>query len=78
MTNPHIAFGSGIHNCMGAAHARLLVRSLLKKLTENVASIEILDAERKIEREKDYERKNAYDSLTVRIHSKTGYRSGAP
>ena len=32
--NPHVSFGNGIHNCMGAAHARLIVRTLLAKLSE--------------------------------------------
>ena len=27
--NPHVAFGFGTHLCLGAPHARLLLRSLL-------------------------------------------------
>jgi cytochrome P450 len=68
--NPHLAFGTGIHNCLGAAHARLIVRTLLSKLSQLSESITIVDAERKVEKEADYERVNAYDSLTVRIKLK--------
>ncbi len=66
--NPHIAFGSGIHLCPGAAHARLIVRSLLKQLCARVERITLLEAVPNIERESDYERRNAYHSLTVRLH----------
>ncbi|MFC7336630.1 cytochrome P450 [Haloferula chungangensis] len=65
--NPHIAFGNGIHNCLGAPHARLIVRSLLKKLCELTSSITILEAKPKIEREAAYERHNAYHELRVEV-----------
>lgn len=65
--NPHIAFGSGTHICLGAAHARLIVRTLLRKLCELTSGIERLSAERKIEKEADYERANAFHQLTVRM-----------
>ncbi len=65
--NPHLAFGAGIHNCLGAAHARLIVKTLLRKLSELSESITLVAAERKVEKEADYERENAYDSLTVSI-----------
>ena len=65
--NPHIAFGSGAHLCLGAAHARLIVRTLLKKFCELTASTTILSAEPKVEREMHYERTNAYHRLTVKI-----------
>ena len=67
--NPHVAFGFGPHLCLGAAHARLVVRSLLKCLCEQVGSIETLAAEEKVEREECYDRPLAYDSLTVRFAS---------
>ncbi|HEY1787017.1 MAG TPA: cytochrome P450 [Verrucomicrobiae bacterium] len=65
--NPHVAFGSGVHSCLGALHARQLVRSLLHWLCERVATIEILDFEPHREREAHYERQVGYDSLTVRM-----------
>jgi len=65
--NPHLAFGFGAHLCLGAPHARLLVRTLLQKLAERVGSIEVLGAEERIEREAKYERIVGYDTLTVRL-----------
>ncbi len=63
--NPHLSFGFGAHLCLGAAHARLIVRSLLETLTDRVAEIKVLEAREHIEHEARYERWNGYDSLTV-------------
>lgn len=65
--NPHVAFGFGTHLCLGAAHARLVVRSLLRCLCEQVAEIAPITAKEKIEREERYNRPLAYESLTVRF-----------
>lgn len=65
--NPHVAFGFGPHLCLGASHARLVVRSLLKCLCEQVGRIETLASEKKVEREASYSRPLAWDSLTVRF-----------
>ncbi len=63
--NPHIAFGSGPHTCVGALHARLLVRTLLRQLCERTEAIRILGSEPHVEREADYERRVGYESLVV-------------
>lgn len=68
--NPHLSFGSGIHNCLGAAHARELTKSLLRHLSEKVSRIEIIEAVECVEREADYTRQVGYDHLKVRL---TGY-----
>ena len=68
--NPHVAFGFGPHLCLGAAHARLVVRGLLKCLCEQVGAIETLAAAEKVEREARYDRPLAYDSLTVRFSAR--------
>ena len=65
--NPHVAFGFGTHLCLGAAHARLIVRSLLKCLCEQVSTIATLGEEKKVEREERYNRRLAYESLNVRF-----------
>lgn len=65
--NPHVAFGIGTHFCLGAPHARLLVRSLLKKLTERVAYVTILGEQAHVEHEERYQRTVGYDSLTVKL-----------
>ena len=65
--NPHLAFGSGIHLCPGAAHARLIVRSVLRYLCTNVKSITLGESVPNMEMESAYQRQNGYDSLTVRL-----------
>jgi cytochrome P450 len=65
--NPHLSFGFGPHLCLGAAHARLIVRSLLQALTERVARITVLEAKPLIEHEAVYDRPVGYESLTVQL-----------
>jgi len=65
--NPHLSFGFGPHLCLGAAHARLIVRSLLQALTQRVAAIVVLDAKEHLEHEARYQRLNGFDALTVRL-----------
>ena len=66
--NPHIAFGSGTHTCLGAAHARLIVRTLLCRLAELVSSVTFLSGRPKIEKTADYERVNSFESLELRLN----------
>ncbi len=68
--NPHVAFGFGTHLCLGAPHARLIVRSLLKGLCERVEKITLLDATEHVEHEARYDRAVAYDSLRVRFSAR--------
>ncbi|NJM54662.1 MAG: cytochrome P450, partial [Verrucomicrobiae bacterium] len=65
--NPHISFGFGAHLCLGAPHARLIVRSLLQALVERVSRIKVLESREHIEHEPRYERANGYESLTVKL-----------
>jgi len=65
--NPHLSFGFGPHLCLGALHARVLLRTLLLKLTQRVATISILSATERIEKTTGYERQVGYDSLSVRF-----------
>jgi cytochrome P450 len=65
--NPHLSFGFGAHLCLGAPHARLIVRSLLQALTDQVGSITVLEAKEHIEHEARYERLNGFDALTVKL-----------
>jgi cytochrome P450 len=65
--NPHVAFGIGPHVCLGAPHARLLLRTLLQKCTERVAAITILEARERVENEASYQRVMGYERLTVRL-----------
>ncbi len=65
--NPHLSFGFGEHLCLGAPHARLLLRTLLHKCVELVGSLEIVSAEERTEVEHDFERKLGYESLVLRF-----------
>lgn len=65
--NPHLSFGFGAHLCLGAAHARLIVRSLLLALTQRVAGITVLEAREHVEHEARYDRPNGFEALTVRF-----------
>jgi cytochrome P450 len=60
-----LSFGFGPHLCLGAPHARLIVRSLLEALSERVERITVLEAKQHIEHEARYQRANGYDSLTA-------------
>jgi cytochrome P450 len=65
--NPHVAFGFGAHLCLGAPHARLLVKTLLRELAERVERIEVIEAEPLVEKQERYERANGYYSLRLKL-----------
>lgn len=65
--NPHISFGVGAHLCLGAPHARLIIRGLLLALIQRVAKITVLEAHEHVEHEATYERVNGFDSLIVKL-----------
>jgi cytochrome P450 len=65
--NPHVGFGFGVHNCLGAPHARLIIRSLLQAFCERLERIELIDFEPRIETESSFTRQVGYDSLRVRF-----------
>lgn len=70
--NPHLSFGFGTHLCLGAPHARLIVRTLLQALCDRVAAVQILHAEPHVEREAAYTRVNGFDVLRLRLAPKNG------
>lgn len=65
--NPHVSFGFGTHNCLGATHARQILRILLATLSEKVTSIKVLEAKENIENLGEFERKVGFDSLKVQF-----------
>jgi cytochrome P450 len=65
--NPHVAFGFGPHLCLGAHHARAIMRGLIQKLSERVSQIEILETKELIEHEPDYTRKIGYEMLRAKF-----------
>ena len=68
--NPHIAFGNGPHNCLGAPHARLLMRNFIRVLTQKISNISLLSFESKTEKTKDYQRMNGYERLELCFSAK--------
>jgi cytochrome P450 len=67
--NPHLSFGFGTHLCLGAPHARLILRTLLKLCCERVKSITILKAEERVEHEAKFDRALGYESLVVKMEA---------
>ena len=68
--NPHISFGFGAHLCLGAPHARLIVRSLLKAMTDQISAVTVLSSTQHVEKEEEYQRPNGYDSLKVKLSNR--------
>jgi cytochrome P450 len=65
-----VAFGFGPHLCLGAAHARLIIRTLLKVVSERVERIEILSMQRNEPSVSEYLRAVGYRNLTVKFLQK--------
>lgn len=63
--NPHVSFGFSHHKCLGATHARQIMKILLQALTKKVTSIEIVDAQENIEELGEFKRKVGFNSLIV-------------
>lgn len=70
--NPHIAFGAGAHFCLGAGHARMLVKALLQAFCDKVAAVTLVDAKAHVEDEPEFRREVGYDSLTVNVEGRSG------
>ena len=68
--NPHNSFGFGTHLCLGAPHARLIVRSLLKAMTDRISAVNVLSSKQHVEKEEKYQRPNGYDSLKVKLSTR--------
>ncbi len=68
--NPHLSFGFGTHLCLGAPHARLIIRTLLQVLCDSVDGLELLDEVPHIEKEAAYIRSNGFNSLGVRFNGR--------
>lgn len=66
--NPHIAFGYGPHTCLGAPHARLVIRCLLRQIAERVGRIVIKEEEINYERRDEIERFAGYHLLRVSLN----------
>jgi len=68
--NPHLSFGFGPHLCLGATHARLILRTLLRLCAARVQGITLISARERVEHEAAYDRTLGYESLIVRMTSR--------
>ncbi|WP_299710769.1 cytochrome P450 [uncultured Tenacibaculum sp.] len=66
--NPHVAFGFSHHNCLGATHARQIMRTLLQLLADKVSSIDIIDSRENIEEWGEFKRKVGFHELQVKFN----------
>ena len=69
--NPHVSFGFGTHLCLGAPHARLIVRTFIEALVNQIHTIKIVEAIPHLENTDGYNRSNGYQSLTVSFSRKS-------
>ncbi|MEO0338771.1 MAG: cytochrome P450 [Bacteroidota bacterium] len=65
--NPHVGFGFSHHKCLGATHARQLLKTLLEILVEQIDTIEVLDHEDKMETWGEVKRKVGFEKLVVKF-----------
>lgn len=63
--NPHVAFGSGPHTCVGALHARVLIRILLEELSVRIDEIRVAEKDHHIEPIAHFQRQIGFDRLVV-------------
>ncbi|MDJ0905262.1 MAG: cytochrome P450 [Woeseiaceae bacterium] len=68
--NPHVAFGAGAHMCLGASHARLVLRTLISAVCGRTGGLEPIDLEPKYEEWPAYRRQTGFHSLRIRFLSK--------
>ena len=68
--NPHVGFGFGIHSCLGAHQARLIIRSLLETLCDQIEKIELFDSVPEMETESSFTRQVGYKSARANFVGK--------
>ena len=66
--NPHVSFGFGAHLCLGAAHARTVMRVLLSLLCRRVSRMELISRRDRVEHTSAYDRPLGFESLVVKMH----------
>ncbi len=64
-SNPHLAYGAGPHRCLGASHARLLLRTLIELIASKGVKLEVIESEPRFEGGDVYRRQTGYESLRM-------------
>ncbi len=67
--NPHVGFGFSHHKCLGATHARQILKIFIQTLAAKVSSIEIIDHKDNIEQLGEYQRKVGFHMLKLKLNS---------
>ena len=65
--NPHVGFGFGNHSCIGATHARQIMRTLIPILAAKVKAIEINDFDEYLENVGKIKRKIGFTKLQAKF-----------
>ncbi len=66
--NPHVSFGFRDHLCQGAAHARLVIRSMLEVLCRRNITIQVVEAVAHVEEAQEFTRTVGHSALKVCFH----------
>lgn len=64
-SNPHLAYGAGPHRCLGATHARLLLRTLIGLIGSKGLKMKVIESEPRYEGGDVYRRQTGYESLRM-------------
>jgi len=67
--NAHVGFGAGPHMCLGASHARLLLRTLIKQVCDKTAGLSLVDSRAKMEEWPAYCRQTGFESLRIEFQA---------
>jgi hypothetical protein len=66
--NPHVGFGAGDHACLGAAHARAVIRALLSALADRVGRIDLHQVAQGTRDIGGIQRAQGFTRLVVSLH----------
>ena len=63
--NPHVAFGAGTHLCLGASHARLVLRTLISEVCQRAPGLRLIESCAKYETWPAYRRQTGFERLVI-------------
>ncbi len=65
--NAHVGFGAGHHTCLGASHARLVLRSVINAICHRVTDMQVVEMDANYEEWPAYRRQTGYKTLRMRM-----------